>query len=57
LAIISPPGGVDAEVERDERPPLALCGGHRLREVDQRAGELVELGDDEHVSLPAGHPL
>jgi len=35
--------GVDAQVERHERPPLTLRGGHRLREVDQRPREPVEL--------------
>ena len=40
---------VHGAVQRDERPPLLLRLRHHRGEIEHRAGEAVELGDDERI--------
>ena len=45
--------GVHAEVEGDEGPTLCPCALHEAGEVEERARQAVELGDDEGVRCTA----
>src|SRR5581483_4094463 len=45
------------EVERDQRPSFLLALGHEPGEVEDRAGQPVELGDHERPGLASGQPL
>jgi hypothetical protein len=44
-------GHVDAEVERDERPPVPLGALHEPGEVDERPREPVQPRGDEDVAI------
>src|ERR671937_435685 len=48
---------IDAEVQRDERPPTLPRSLHEAGEVEQRAREPIELGDDQGIGLTALHGL
>ena len=44
---------IDAEVERDQIPATLASPLHERREVEERAREPVELGDDQSLAMPA----